>query len=107
MLNCLFSAITPAEDLERFQKDPKEYRKYRRYVEDLLNRPVEALYKGSPGAKMFVDMCRTHMQEKLKKKPEVFEALVPDYPVGCRRITPGPGVSPKDSVPKTSLYRFE
>ncbi|KAK6386124.1 hypothetical protein LTS17_001698 [Exophiala oligosperma] len=85
------SPITPAEDLERFQKDPKEYRKYRRYVEDLLNRPVEALYKGSPGAKMFVDMCRTHMQEKLKKKPEVFEALVPDYPVGCRRITPGPG----------------
>lgn len=33
------------------------------------------------------------MQGRLSKKPEIFEALVPDYPVGCRRITPGPGVS--------------
>ncbi|OAL40506.1 hypothetical protein AYO20_00242 [Fonsecaea nubica] len=83
---------TPAADLERFKNDPEVYRQYRRYVEDLLNRPVEALYKGTPGAKMFADMCRAHMKEKLSKKPEVFEALVPDYPVGCRRITPGPGV---------------
>lgn len=54
---------------------------------------MEALYKGSEGAKTFADMCRTHMKGKLSKKPEIFEALVPDYPVGCRRITPGPGVS--------------
>lgn len=58
-----------------------------------MNRPVEALYKDTEGAKILFDMCKAHMKEKLAKKPEVYEALVPDFPPGCRRITPGPGVS--------------
>lgn len=59
----------------------------------MLHRPVEALYKNTEGAKVLFDMCRAHMEEKLAKKPEIFHALVPDFPPGCRRITPGPGVS--------------
>lgn len=31
------------------------------------------------------------MRERLKNKPEAFEALKPGYPAGCRRLTPGPG----------------
>lgn len=31
------------------------------------------------------------MRERLAKKPEVFENLVPNFSVGCRRLTPGPG----------------
>lgn len=31
------------------------------------------------------------MQERLKNKPGVYEALKPDYAPGCRRLTPGPG----------------
>lgn len=89
----MYVALTPIEELERFKNDPKAYRAYRRQIEDLLNRPVEALYKNTEGAKVLFDMCKAHMKEKLAKKPEVYEALVPDFPPGCRRITPGPGVS--------------
>lgn len=31
------------------------------------------------------------MQKRLQNKPGVYEALKPDYPPGCRRLTPGPG----------------
>lgn len=54
---------------------------------------MEALYKNTDAEKMTADICREHMRTKLAKKPEVFQALVPDFAVGCRRLTPGPGVS--------------
>lgn len=87
------TATTPAEDLERYNKDPEAYLEYRRSVENILHRPVEALYQNTEGAQVLFDMCRAHMKDKLAKKPDVFEQLVPDFPPGCRRLTPGPGAS--------------
>lgn len=79
------------EDLKRFRKDPNEYLEYRRSIEDILHRPVEALYQNTQGGKVLWDFCKQHMKAKLSKKPEVFEQLCPDFPPGCRRLTPGPG----------------
>ena len=31
------------------------------------------------------------MKKRLEKKPEILETLLPDFSVGCRRLTPGPG----------------
>ena len=31
------------------------------------------------------------MRRALAKKPEIYESLRPDFPPGCRRLTPGPG----------------
>lgn len=31
------------------------------------------------------------MKERLSKKPEILETLLPGFSVGCRRLTPGPG----------------
>ncbi|KAL2012370.1 hypothetical protein VTN00DRAFT_5088 [Thermoascus crustaceus] len=85
------SLITPADYLEKFQRDPTEYLEFRRRIEDVLNKPMEALYKNTDAEKTTADICREHMRTKLAKKPEVFQALVPDFAVGCRRLTPGPG----------------
>jgi cation diffusion facilitator CzcD-associated flavoprotein CzcO len=30
------------------------------------------------------------MRERLLDKPEIYKSLRPDYPVACRRISPGP-----------------
>jgi hypothetical protein len=62
-------------------------------VENILHRPVEALYQNTGGAQMLFQMCYDHMKKKLAKKPEIFEQMVPDFPPGCKRLTPGPGVS--------------
>lgn len=53
---------------------------------------MEALYRNPDAEKMAFEACREHMRAKLAKKPEIFEALVPDFAVGCRRLTPEPGV---------------
>lgn len=31
------------------------------------------------------------MKEKTVRKPEILDALLPDFPVGCKRLSPGPG----------------
>lgn len=31
------------------------------------------------------------MTEKLKHRPDILNTLLPDFPVACRRLTPGPG----------------
>ncbi|KAM5341974.1 hypothetical protein ACJ41O_015005 [Fusarium nematophilum] len=82
---------TPAEDLERFKKNPDEYIAYRRTIDNILHRPVEALYQDTEGTAVFTEMCKEHMKVKLAKKPEIYDQLVPDFPPGCRRLTPGPG----------------
>lgn len=39
------------------------------------------------GRNMLVD----NMKKRLSKKPEMLDDLLPDFPVACRRLTPGPG----------------
>lgn len=31
------------------------------------------------------------MKKRLEKKPEIFDQILPSFPPGCRRLTPGPG----------------
>lgn len=84
--------MTPPSDLELYKKNPTAYLDYRRTVENILHRPVEALYQNTQGAELLRQMCTEHMRNKLAKKPEVFDQLLPTFPPGCRRLTPGPGV---------------
>lgn len=47
--------------------------------------------KGSEGAKDAMSFAAEQMASKLKHDPELCKMLIPDWEVGCRRITPGPG----------------
>ncbi|RYN34902.1 putative sterigmatocystin biosynthesis monooxygenase [Alternaria arborescens] len=84
------SAI-PQELRDRFANDPEYYYKFRLSVEEDGNGIHAVTMKGTElqlGAK---DMFHKHMKERLKSKPEIFEALLPSFSPGCRRLTPGPG----------------
>ncbi|RVX74091.1 hypothetical protein B0A52_01923 [Exophiala mesophila] len=83
-------AKTPAEELEAW-KDSKVYLKYRHEIESYLHAASDVLYKDTENALAFQKLCEEHMRNKLLKKPEVFEALKPDFAPACRRLTPGPG----------------
>jgi len=37
------------------------------------------------------EMSKEFMQTALKDRPDILEALMPDWSPGCRRLTPGPG----------------
>ncbi|CRG92376.1 Putative sterigmatocystin biosynthesis monooxygenase stcW [Talaromyces islandicus] len=85
------SVFTPPDYLEKFKNDPAAYLDFRRRIEDVMNMPSEALYQNTDAMKLAMEATRDHMKTKLAKKPEIIEALVPDFAVGCRRLTPGPG----------------
>lgn len=84
------SAI-PQELRDRFAKDQDYYHKFRLSVEEDGNGIHAVTIKGTPiqlGAK---DMFYQHMKTRLASKPHIFEALIPSFSPGCRRLTPGPG----------------
>jgi hypothetical protein len=47
------------------------------------------------------DDAEGQMRRRLDPKPHIRDTLLPDYPIGCRRITPGPGYL--DSLTKDNV----
>lgn len=85
------SSTVPLELRERFKNDPEAYLKFRISVEQDGNSIHAVTMKGTPAQIGARDAFYAHMKEKLKSKPEIFQALIPSFSPGCRRLTPGPG----------------
>jgi len=81
----------PKELQERFAKDPEYYEKFRLSVEEDGNSIHGVTMKGTPIQQGAKDLFEKHMQQRLESKPQIFEALLPSFSPGCRRLTPGPG----------------
>ncbi|KAF1834525.1 hypothetical protein BDW02DRAFT_598065 [Decorospora gaudefroyi] len=96
------SAI-PRELRDRFANDPDYYHKFRLSVEEDGNGIHAVTMKGTELQKGAKDMFHEHMREKLKSKPEIFEALLPSFSPGCRRLTPGPGYLEALTQPNVSF----
>jgi hypothetical protein len=83
--------------------DPEFYRKFRLSVEEDGNGIHAVTMKGTElqmGAK---DLFYEHMKKRLASRPEIFEALVPSFSPGCRRLTPGPGYLESLTEPNVSF----
>ncbi|KAF8167543.1 FAD/NAD-binding domain-containing protein [Crassisporium funariophilum] len=84
--------------------DPDHYRKFRHRLEsDLAVSKIPSLYTcrsqsahpvtlagNAIGAAARIDF-EASMRQKLARKPWIADHIVPDFGVGCRRLTPGPG----------------
>ncbi|KAG7293464.1 hypothetical protein NEMBOFW57_003515 [Staphylotrichum longicolle] len=80
------------EQKERFRNDPEYLKQYRREVDHELNGRFPNFYKGSPAQKASREIIEKSMRERLSKMdPALREKLIPDFDVGCRRVTPGEG----------------
>jgi cation diffusion facilitator CzcD-associated flavoprotein CzcO len=64
---------------------------FRHKIENGLNKAQFAAFMGTQAQKDFHTMCESSMKEKLSTRPDILESLLPDFPPGCRRLTPGPG----------------
>lgn len=84
---------TPQE-LQKFQEDPEYLRKHRRV---LAEKRIESFKRqmAGPDAQAKLDaLFRAKMLERLgdsEKAKAIAKWLIPDFPAGCRRLTPGPG----------------
>jgi cation diffusion facilitator CzcD-associated flavoprotein CzcO len=60
-------------------------------LEQTMNKSQLVTFCGTDIQKEFWETADKFMKEKLNKKPEIYQSLRPDFPPGCRRLTPGPG----------------
>jgi len=79
------------EQIKKWKEDPASFFEFRREIEHEQHMSYTALIQGTNdqvnGQAFFSDM----MKNKLATKPEIYEQLLPSFPPGCRRLTPGPG----------------
>ncbi|GME64939.1 hypothetical protein AJ79_09812 [Neofusicoccum parvum] len=75
---------------ERFATDPKHHLELRRATEQRMNGKFETFLSGSAAQNLARQYVQASMQTKLADH-ELADRLVPDFPFGCRRPTPGTG----------------
>lgn len=78
------------EDKLRFASDPEHHLEMRRNIESRMNATFETFRQGSQMQHRSRQYIQSSMLEKLDKH-ELSNHLIPSYPFGCRRPTPGTG----------------
>jgi hypothetical protein len=85
---------TPLVDESRaaeFLNNDEQYLRFRKRIEDDGNAVHKSSIRGSEMQKMLIDTFSKVTKEKLASKPELMASFSPDFGIGCRRLTPGPG----------------
>lgn len=82
--------IFSEEEKQRFASDPEHLREYRRQIESGMNGQFAIFLRNTQGQRSTREYMTQQMKDKLKN-PDLERALIPDWSVGCRRITPGVG----------------
>ncbi|KXT11742.1 hypothetical protein AC579_5027 [Pseudocercospora musae] len=77
------------EQKQRWRAKPEELKEMRQSLEHALNASFLMFYKDGGHAKWVKETFGKIMREKLGEETELARRLVPEWPVGCRRITPG------------------
>ncbi|CZT08171.1 hypothetical protein WAI453_002217 [Rhynchosporium graminicola] len=77
--------------LKEFNTDPGAYNKYCRDLEGELNRRFTLVHKGSQDQKKARELIANMMADQLNNDPKLTENIIPDFALGCRRMTPGSG----------------
>lgn len=98
------------EDIRRFQEDPEYHRTYRRKMIHSFNSAFPSVWRMHPNSytmiankeslqflknsehnKKATELARKQMAERLNHDPELCAKMIPEWGVGCRRITPADG----------------
>lgn len=77
------------ETIERFKSDPEFYGRFVKAVEKEVNNAFPMVLAGSPLQAFAQQKAEQYMKLMLRGNKELCEALIPDIPLGTRRLTPG------------------
>lgn len=93
------------EERNRFRDDPEFHLQYRKRLESAVNNLFEMFLKDTETNRTAEKLMREEMHRRIGPgHEELKEKLIPSWPPGCRRITPGDGylealVKPSKEVP--------
>ncbi|RAQ98609.1 transmembrane efflux protein [Stemphylium lycopersici] len=75
---------------EHMARHPDYYHKIRKTLESEANSKYLFTLRDSPSQATALVKFQNHMKERLAGRPDLFEAIIPTFASGCRRLTPGP-----------------
>lgn len=78
------------EQLKSFNENPEDYMRYCRSVEGELNKRFNLMHLHSQDQKNSRDLIANMMRDKIGND-KIAKKMVPDFALGCRRMTPGSG----------------
>ena len=92
------------EQKVRFRNDPKGYLAFRSQVEKEINSKFRMLVSGSERAEAARQSAHDSMIQLLGPDGAKYaDKVIPEFPVGCRRITPGVGYLESFSKPNVRI----
>nr|OQO20437.1 hypothetical protein B0A51_12139 [Rachicladosporium sp. CCFEE 5018] len=101
------------EDEKRtFRESPEALKEYRKKIQAGSNRAFDMFVKNSKAQKIGRQATQDMMKSRLNNDEDLAKRLIPDWEVGCRRATPGPGylesyTRNNVSLVSESIDRFE
>ena len=79
------------EEKEAFRNDPQKLKEYRKKIQHGSNQAFDMFVKDSRAQNAGRKAVSDQMKAKLNNDEELAKKLIPEWEVGCRRATPGPG----------------
>ncbi|KAI2603657.1 flavin-binding monooxygenase [Hypoxylon sp. NC1633] len=79
------------EQRQEFADNPEKLFEFRKTIEIDGSTIHDISIRGSDMQRGAIKLFGASMKDRLVKKPEVAEFLIPSFGIGCRRSTPGPG----------------
>ncbi|OQV07522.1 hypothetical protein CLAIMM_11945 [Cladophialophora immunda] len=93
------------EEINLMKNDPVTYLKYRKNIEGSISAGFGVYYKNTPESLAARKIATEDMCKKLESRPDIANALIPkDFPVGCKRPTPGVGFLEALTMPNVTAY---
>jgi cation diffusion facilitator CzcD-associated flavoprotein CzcO len=83
--------IYTEEEKQRFREDPNALREYRKKIQTGSNRSFDMFVKNSSAQVQARRHTAAMMKKRLNDNEDLAQKLTPEWEVGCRRATPGPG----------------
>lgn len=79
------------EQKREFRENPQKLTELRREIEHHFNQFFYTILIDSPQQQAAMKSLRKMMEERLNFDPELCSKLIPEWKVGCRRLSPGEG----------------
>ncbi|KEF55111.1 uncharacterized protein A1O9_08764 [Exophiala aquamarina CBS 119918] len=79
------------EDKKKFREHPDAMKEHRKAMIGRTNRAFRMFVKDSEANKEAMIAAQKQMAERLGHDPRLCKTLIPEWSLGCRRITPGEG----------------
>lgn len=83
--------IYSEEEKRKFREEPGALHEYRKKIQAGSNRSFDMFVKDSTAQKVGRQQTADMMKARLNNDDDLAQKLTPEWEVGCRRATPGPG----------------